>query len=173
MPGAGKSTLLAGLPPRPGLVVLDSDDAPRRLRTPLPARLPYRRYRPLVHLVHRLALVRAACSDAPDGRRAPARDRGATRTAVVLLAALTGRTAHLLWLHVDPGEALGGQRDRGRLVPSGSFAGHAAPGRARRAGALRDGASRARQFARTVLTLLGVAGRPGRDSVLDTRTPFE
>jgi hypothetical protein len=37
---------------------------------------------------------------------------------------MTGRTAHLLWLHVDPDEALRGQRDRGRLIPSASFAGH-------------------------------------------------
>ncbi len=124
MPGSGKSTLLAGLPARPGLVVLDSDAHRAALGRRFPG-LPYRRYRPLVHLLHRLALVRAARSDvATVAVHLPA--TGApTRAAVALLARLTGRAAHLLWLHADPDEALSGQHDRGRLVPSGSFAAHA------------------------------------------------
>ena len=124
MPGAGKSTLLAGLPRRPGLVVLDSDEHRAALARRFP-RLPYRRYRWLVHLRHRLAAVRAAWSGAPTVVVHLPATSTALRTAVALLAALTGRTAHLLWLHVDPDEALRGQRERGRLVPSGSFAGHA------------------------------------------------
>ena len=88
-------------------------------------RLPYRRYRWLVHLRHRLAVVRAAWSGAPTVVVHLPATSTALRTAVALLAALTGRTAHLLWLHVDPDEALRGQRERGRLVPSASFAGHA------------------------------------------------
>jgi predicted kinase len=124
MPGAGKSTLLAGLPPRPGLRVLDSDAHRVALARRLPG-LPYGRYRPLVHLVHRLALVRAACSGVRTVVVHLPATAASTRTAVVLLAALTGRAAHLLWLHADPGAALGGQRERGRVVPSSSFAGHA------------------------------------------------
>ena len=124
MPGAGKSTLLAGVPPRPGLRVLDSDAHRAALARRFP-RLPYRRYRPLVHLLHRLALVRAACSDLPTVVVHLPATAASTRAAVVLLAVLTGRAAHLVWLHADPGEALGGQRDRGRVVPSRSFAGHA------------------------------------------------
>ena len=124
MPGAGKSTLLAGLRRRPGTVVLDSDAHRVALARRFP-RLPYRRYRGLVHLRHRAAVVRAAFSDASTvGVHLPATSV-VLRTAAAVLAALTGRAGHLLWLHVDPDEALRGQRDRGRLVPSASFAGHA------------------------------------------------
>jgi predicted kinase len=124
LPGAGKSTLLAGLPRRPGTVVLDSDEHRAALARRFP-RLPYRRYRALVHLRHRLAVVRAACSGAPTVVVHLPATSAVLRTAAVVLATLTGRAAHLLWLHVDPDEALRGQRERGRLVPSASFAGHA------------------------------------------------
>jgi hypothetical protein len=124
MPGAGKSTLLAALRRRPGIVVLDSDDHRVALARRFP-RLPYRRYRALVHLRHRAAVVRAARSDASTVVVHLPATSTVLRSAVALVAALTGRTAHLLWLHVDPAEALRGQRDRGRLVPSASFAGHA------------------------------------------------
>ena len=58
LPGAGKSTLLAaadtdGAP----AVVLDSDQVRTALRGFFPEALPYRLYRPLVHLVHRLRIV--------------------------------------------------------------------------------------------------------------------
>ena len=124
MPGAGKSTLLAGLPHRPDTVVLDSDEHRAALARRFP-RLPYRRYRGLVHLRHRLAVVRAACSGAPTVVVHLPATSVALRTVAALLAVLTGRAAHLLWLHVAPDEALRGQRERGRLVPSASFAGHA------------------------------------------------
>ena len=124
MPGAGKSTLLGGLRPRPGLRTLDSETHRAALARRFPG-LAYRRYRPLVHLLHRLAVVRAACSDAPTVVVHLPATAAATRTAVALIAALTGRAAHLLWLRADPDEALRGQHDRGRIVPSGSFAGHA------------------------------------------------
>jgi len=140
MPGAGKSTLLAGLPRHVGMVVLDSDEHRVALARRFP-RLPYRHYRGLVHLRHRLAAVRAAFSGAPTVVVHLPATSIVLRTAVAVLAAVTGRAAHLLWLHVDPNEALAGQRERGRLVPSGSFAGHAR--RAVRAGAaLRTGPSR-------------------------------
>ena len=124
LPGAGKSTLLARVPRRPGLVVLDSDAQRAVLARRFPG-LAYRRYRPLVHLLHRLALVRAACSGAATVAVHLPATTAATRGAVAVLAALTGREAHLLWVHAEPADALAGQRDRGRLVPSGSFAGHA------------------------------------------------
>jgi len=123
MPGAGKSTLLAGLRRDPGTVVLDSDDHRVALARRFP-RLPYRRYRALVHLRHRAAVVRAAFSDASTVVVHLPATSTVLRSAVALVAAMTGRTAHLLWLHVDPAEALRGQRDRGRLIPSASFAGH-------------------------------------------------
>ena len=124
LPGAGKSTLLAGVAAGPDVVVLDSDVHRHRLRRALPG-VPYRRYRPLVHLLHRIAVLRAALSGAPTVVvHLPATAAG-TRAAVARLAALSGRSAHLLWLHADPADALRGQRERGRLVPAGSFAGHA------------------------------------------------
>jgi hypothetical protein len=115
MPGAGKSTLLAGL---------DSDTYRAALTRRLPA-LAYRRYRPLVHLVHRLALVRAALSAAPTVVVHLPATAASTRAAVALVAAVTGRVAHLLWLHVDPADALAAQHARGRVVPASSFAAHA------------------------------------------------
>lgn len=124
MPGAGKSTLLAALPPRPDVVVLDSDAFRAALMGALP--LPYHWLRPLVHLMHRLAVLRAALSAVPTVVvHLPATAPG-TRTAVARLAALTGRDAHLLWLDVDPVEARHGQHVRGRVVPETSFSGHAA-----------------------------------------------
>lgn len=125
VPGAGKSTLIASLPPDPRIVVLDSDVQRAALRRALP-RARYRSYRGLVHLWHRLAVVVAAVSGVPTVVvHLPATGRG-TRRAVTGLAALTRRTAHLVWLHVDAGEARRGQHDRGRLVPDASFARHAA-----------------------------------------------
>ena len=84
-------------------------------------------------------------------------------SAAAVLAALTGRAAHLLWLHVDADEALRGQRERGRLVPSASFAGHA-----RRAGAAGEAlrAGRAPGW-RTVTVADRAAARAGL--VLDTQ----
>jgi predicted kinase len=124
MPGAGKSTLLRALPARPGLRVLDSDAYRARLAGAFGS-VPYRRYRPLVHLWHRLAVVGAAFSGASTVVvHLPATGAG-TRAAVTALAALSGRSAHLLWLDVAPEQALHGQRERGRVVPGGSFAGHA------------------------------------------------
>ncbi|GAA3225710.1 hypothetical protein GCM10017691_14740 [Pseudonocardia petroleophila] len=125
MPGAGKSTLLAGLPPDPRVAVLDSDAHRARLRRALPG-APYGAYRWLVHLGHRLAVLAAACSRTEvvvvhlpaTGER--------TRAVLARLAALTGRRAHLVWLHVDAEQARRGQRVRGRVVPEGSFTGHAA-----------------------------------------------
>jgi hypothetical protein len=123
MPGAGKSTLLAGLPERPGLAVLDSETHRGALRRAL-APLPYAWYRPLVHLMHRLAVLVAAVSAAPTVVvHLPATEAG-TRAAVARLAAVTGRTAHLLWLHVEADEARRGQCERGRVVPEPSFASH-------------------------------------------------
>jgi predicted kinase len=124
MPGAGKSTLLAGLPPADGVVVLDSDAQRASLRW-LGLVLPYRWYRPLVHLLHRLAVLAAAVSAAPTVVVHLPATEPATRAAVARLAAATGRAAHLLWLHVDAEEARRGQCERGRLVPESSFSGHA------------------------------------------------
>jgi hypothetical protein len=124
MPGAGKSTLLAGLAAAPGTAVLDSDTYRVALRAALPG-VPYAWYRPLVHLWHRLAVLLAAFSALSTlVVHLPATDQG-TRAAVARLAALSGRSAHLVWLHVDPAQGLRGQLQRGRVVPESSFAAHA------------------------------------------------
>jgi hypothetical protein len=124
MPGAGKSTLLARLPDAAGRVVLDSDAYREALRRLLPG-LPYAWYRPLVHLWHRIAVLLAALSDVPTlVVHLPATDEG-TRAAMARLARFTGRSAHLLWLDVDPNEARRSQYARGRVVPGSSFEAHA------------------------------------------------
>jgi predicted kinase len=139
MPGAGKSTLLAGLPAGPDLAVLDSEHHRAALAWVLRAGLPYGLVRPLVHLTHRAAVVRAAVS----GPRTvvvhlPATSRW-IRRAVRVLARLTGRDPHLLWLDVHAVDALRGQRERGRTVRATPFRRHA--DRAREvAGRLRAGA---------------------------------
>jgi predicted kinase len=125
MPGAGKSTLLADLPAHPEVVAVDSETYRASFRRLLPSWLRYAAYRPLVHLVHRVAVVRAAFSRASTVVvHLPATDP-TTRAAVARLAAVTGRAAHLLWLHVEPDEARRGQHVRGRVVPSRSFTKHA------------------------------------------------
>lgn len=128
MPGAGKTTLLAALPARPDVVVLDSDAFRSALAAtlPVPRAVPYAWVRPLVHLLHRFAVLRAACSGVPAVVvHLPATARG-TRATVARLAALTRREAHLLWLDVDPAAARRGQNERGRVVPESLFDTHAA-----------------------------------------------
>jgi predicted kinase len=166
MPGAGKSTLLAGLARRPGLVVLDSETQRVALAGRFPT-LAYRRYRPLVHLWHRLALVRAAVSAVPTVVVHLPATAASTRAAVAAIAAVTGRAAHLLWLQADPREALAGQRDRGRVVPAASFAGHA-----RRAAAVDVRLCRGRPPGFHAVTVLDRA-RARAGFVLDARTAAE
>lgn len=129
MPGAGKTTLLQRLwtssdSPPASVVVLDSDAIRATLARRWPM-APYRRYRPLVHLLHRLVIGRAALGAVPvlvvhlPATGAP------TRAALAGLARLTGREAHVLWLDADPTQASAGQLARGRVIPAGSFARHA------------------------------------------------
>ncbi|MHA6793250.1 AAA family ATPase [Pseudonocardia bannensis] len=168
IPGAGKSTLLAGVTPRPGLAVLDSQRYRDVLARRLPPGTPYRCYRPLVHLLHRLAIVRAALLGAATVLVHLPATGAVLRTAVMVLAVVTGRAAHLVWFDVDPADALCGQSERGRLVRSGSFARHAR--RATRvARRLRSG-ERPPGWADVV-----VLGRSAarRGLILDTDTPVD
>jgi predicted kinase len=124
MPGAGKSTLLASLPAADGLAVLDSDVQRAALR-PIARGVPYAWQRPVVHLLHRTAVVGAALSATPTVVvHLPATQPG-TRAAVARLAAATRRAAHLLWLQADAEEARRAQYERGRVVPEASFCAHA------------------------------------------------
>jgi predicted kinase len=124
LPGAGKSTLLTSMPRTPGVVVLDSDSRRATLARLLPG-VPYRWYRGVVHLWHRLAILAAAASGAPTVVVHLPATAVTTRVAVARLAALTGRAAHLLWLDVDAVEARRAQQVRGRILTPRSFAQHA------------------------------------------------
>lgn len=129
LPGAGKSTLLAGLRETGALrstvfTVRDSDQVRKLFRAVLPSWLPYRLYRPLVHLMHQLRVVVAAlCAPGPVLVHDPA-TRAGTRTALALLARLSGRPAVFVWLDVPACRALDGQIARGRRIPPRSFARH-------------------------------------------------
>ncbi|SDW59503.1 Predicted kinase [Amycolatopsis xylanica] len=121
LPGAGKTTMLREVRDPP---VLDSDQVRARLRALLPARVPYRLYRPLVHGWHRLRVVgHAAGAGGPVIVHEPS-TRASTRALLAVVAVLTGRRIHLLWLDVTAEEALAGQRARGRVIRPRSFARH-------------------------------------------------
>ncbi len=124
LPGAGKSTALGKLRGGSDISTLDSEQVRAQLRKVLPTRLPYRFYRPLVHLAHR-ARIAMCCLRAPGPVVAhePA-TRGTTRAMLMLFGWLTGRQRVLVWLHADAREALAGQQARGRLIRPRSFLRH-------------------------------------------------
>ncbi len=114
MPGAGRSTLLARRLP-----------ATARVLDPEPVRAPWRRWqgtsagyqllRPLVHGEHWARVLVALLRPGPVVVHHCATARG-TRHALLALARVTGRSAHLLVLDAGPREALAGQHARGRVV---------------------------------------------------------
>ncbi|WP_326835591.1 AAA family ATPase [Amycolatopsis rhabdoformis] len=165
LPGAGKTTMLrhaAG-----DLRVLDSDQVRGRLRAVLPAAVPYRLYRPVVHLCHRARIVGcAALRRGPLVVHEPA-TRASTRRWLAVVARMTRRPARLLWLDVSAEEALAGQHCRARIVRSRSFARHVARARLVRerlhAGRVPPGFLDARVLTRAVAqyaVLRPVAGGP-------------
>lgn len=149
LPGAGKSTLLRDTDAAPNVTLLDTDDVRGRLAALLPG-VPYSWYRPLVHLLHSVRLVRSAVrARGPLVVHDPATGPVA-RAVFVALGALTRRTRYLLWIDCTVEEALAGQRTRGRLLPTWSFARHA------------------RNAARTRRRLLAGAVPPGWKTVIVT-----
>ena len=66
LPGSGKTTLLRRLLAErdPGVLGLDSEDVAARLQAAAPP-VPYRRLRPLVHVWHRLRVLRVVAGPAP------------------------------------------------------------------------------------------------------------
>ncbi|GAA0518752.1 ATP-binding protein [Saccharopolyspora subtropica] len=124
LPGAGKSTVLGKLHGATDLAALDSEQARARLRRVVPAALPYRYYRPLVHLMHRTRIAwYCLWTTDPVVAHEPA-TRATTRAMLLLFGRLTRRQLVLVWLHADPREALAGQRARGRLIRPRSFLRH-------------------------------------------------
>lgn len=107
-----------------GTVVLDSEQVRAKLRSVLPASVPYRWYRPLVHALHRARIAwECAVAPGPVIAHEPS-TRSTTRAMLVAFGWLTGRRRILVWLHVDPREALDGQHARGRLIRKRSFKKH-------------------------------------------------
>lgn len=126
VPGSGKSTLLRSIPPgdRAGLTVVDSDPVREWLRDRVPGGTDYRLYRPLVHLTHRVRILRAVWSAAPTVVVHLPATAAFTRSWLALAGVLGGRSRLLLWLDVDPADARRGQRDRGRVLAAGGFGRH-------------------------------------------------
>lgn len=120
LPGSGKSTLMRRTV-RGGRI--DSQDTRDRWDRRMPRFLPYALYRPLVRLAHYAGLRRALRS----GEGVVVHDCGTQAWVRAWLACEARRregTLHLLLLDVAPGEALAGQRERGRGVSRYAFLRH-------------------------------------------------
>ncbi|HKS48052.1 MAG TPA: AAA family ATPase [Amycolatopsis sp.] len=124
LPGSGKSTLLRGTRSDRPLVVLDSDQMRDRLAALVPEGTPYSRYRPLVHVLHRLRVTLAVLREpGPVVVHDPATGV-ATRAWLMVLGRLSGRARHFLWVECSPEDAEAGQCARGRVVRHNSFRRH-------------------------------------------------
>ncbi|GIF02581.1 AAA family ATPase [Actinoplanes siamensis] len=122
IPGAGKTTLLKRLFPRPGVRLLDSEQARLRL-SPYLGAVPYKYWRPLVHAAHYARLYRALRG--PESVVVHESGTRAWATRLITDAARRAdRRTHLLLLDVDPADALAGQEARKRRVRRSSFATH-------------------------------------------------
>ncbi len=129
VPGAGKSTLLRHLTSqRAGLRAVDPETLHDRIASWLPARVPYRWYRPVVHTVSAvrtlLAVLRGPTrAAAPLVLHDPA-TRPRRRQVVGRLARWRGWEPALLMLDVSREVALTGQVQRRRVVRHRSFNRH-------------------------------------------------
>ncbi|GAB3303126.1 AAA family ATPase [Epidermidibacterium keratini] len=126
VPGAGKSTALRALVGRvPNARILDPEQPRDWVRARF-ADLPYRRYRPLVHLIATLRVLWFVLRG--PGKRPLVVHEPGTRTrlrrALVRLAHARGWRPALVFIEVTPAEAARGQHARGRILREQSFAGH-------------------------------------------------
>ncbi|WP_217162405.1 ATP-binding protein [Streptomyces sp. AC512_CC834] len=122
LPGSGKSTLMERTVRGRRI---DSQDTRDRWDRRMPRFLPYGLYRPLVRLAHYAGLRRALRS----GEGVVVHDCGTQAWVRGWLAREARRrdgTLHLLLLDVAAGEALAGQRERGRGVTRYAFLRHRA-----------------------------------------------
>ncbi|MEU4146669.1 AAA family ATPase [Streptomyces parvulus] len=120
LPGSGKSTLMARTVRGPRI---DSQDTRDRWERRMPGFLPYALYRPLVRLSHYAGLRRALRG----GEGVVVHDCGTQSWVRGWLAREARRrdgTLHLLLLDVGVGQALAGQRERGRGVSRYAFLRH-------------------------------------------------
>lgn len=122
VPGAGKSTLLQRMSwpsHRRRVRVLDSASVREQLR-PVLGRVPYARWRPIVHVVHYARTVAAIALGGPIVVH-DCLTRPWVRWLFGVLARWTGLQVHLLLLDASEQEALEGQLARGRQVRVDSF----------------------------------------------------
>ena len=128
LPGAGKSTALAELAGElGGVTVLDSETRRDAVSRRLPVGTAYRRYRPLVHALHQAEILWQVLRGPGHRQGLLVHDpstRATRRTMLARLARVRGWQARLVFIDVDPGVALRGQHDRGRVVSASSFARH-------------------------------------------------
>ena len=125
VPGSGKTTLLRSVADRPGVHVIDPDADRARLAAALPGWVPYRSYRALVHTLHYLRVLLAILR--AGGEMLVVHDpatRPRRRELLARFARWRGWDPVLLYLDVTAETALAGQRARGRVLDSASFARH-------------------------------------------------
>ncbi|MVA75627.1 AAA family ATPase [Auraticoccus sp. F435] len=119
VPGAGKSTALRAVGARGGVRVLDPEQVAARLAVRLHP-LPYRVYRPLVHLLQALRVLLALLADRRGAPPLLVHDT-ATRPWLRHLGAAVARRAGwrpvLVLIDVPAEAALAGQLARGRVLP--------------------------------------------------------
>ncbi|NYI71205.1 putative kinase [Naumannella cuiyingiana] len=138
VPGAGKSTALRALAARRGdLRILDSEQTRARLAAGLRHGLAYRYYRPLVHLLHHLAVL-ARVLIGPRARLVvhDPGTRGWTRRLLLRIARWRGWTPSVVFIDVARSDALAGQVARQRMVRAGAFDRHWATWSGLRVGAV-------------------------------------
>ena len=125
VPGAGKTTLLRRLAvAAPGPVrVLDPEAWRSRLSRVIPPGVPYRLWRPLVHLLH-YATAAAALRGGGSLLVHETATRPVLRRWLAGLARRSGRQAHLLLLDVDLPAARHGQVARDRVLGRRPFRRH-------------------------------------------------
>ncbi len=125
VPGAGKSTAIRAVALACGVPVVDPDQVRTWLARRLPAGTPYRRYRPLVHVVHTLRVLAAV---AAGGDRVLVVHDPSTRPARRVLFARLARAAGwrptLVLVDATRSSARAGQLRRGRVVDPDSFDRH-------------------------------------------------
>lgn len=127
VPGAGKSTVLRAVERlRPDAEVLDPEQRQRRLAPHLQG-VPYRVWRPLVHVLHHLDVLRSLLAGPRDGRPLLVHDtatRAWGRALASRLATAGGRRPVLVLLDVTEDSAVAGQVLRGRMVRRPAFERH-------------------------------------------------
>lgn len=128
VPGAGKTTAItAATTGQPGVLVLDPERVHSRLRHALPAWVPYRAYRAIVHTAHTVAVLGHLVRGPVSGRPLIVHDPGTRRRRRRLflgLAELRGWRMALVYVDVDRAAARDGQFVRGRALRASTFDRH-------------------------------------------------